>query len=119
MAFLPHLLTILAILVPPGRGETKIPIALKTAAFQWAQGYPLDSDRIHSPNDLPVQSESFFESLDETAFDEENSSEVEDHGIAPLTFLNFETSSANNLLSSLLPASPHSQLLAISPILRC
>jgi len=63
--------------------------------------------------------ESFFEYLDESALDEEDSTRVEDHGIATPTFLDFDTPQTSDLLSSFLPSSPHSQLVVITPILRC
>jgi len=119
MHLLSHLLTIVAILLPLGRGETNGPIALKLFPVQRAEGEPCATDLIYCPDHPPAESESYFECLDETALDEEDSTRVEDHGIIPLTFLDFETPLANHLLSSSLPASPHSQLLIIAPILRC
>jgi len=89
-----------------------------TSAVQWVDRTNRDSTLILTSDDYPAQSETFFECLDETAL-EEDSTEVEDHSIAPSTFLDFQTSSANNLISSFLPSSPHSQLRVITPILRC
>src|SRR5207248_1034568 len=104
MNFFPNLLAILAILLPLGSGETSDPIVLGSSAAQWADLGDLASDRIYSPAHLPLSCESFFECLDETALDEEDSNPVEDHGIAPLTFLDFETSLVSDNSSSFLPA---------------
>jgi len=119
MNFFPHLLTMLAVLLPLGRGEIDNATALAYLPLQHAERSLLSPHLIHCPGQCPAQSESYFECLEETALDEEDSTRVEEHGIVPLTFLNIEGSLANHCSPSLLPASPHSQLLLITPILRC
>jgi hypothetical protein len=119
MSFYPKLLAILAMLLPPGSGEASEPIVLGSSAVLLAVRGQQDSFPVFSPAHLPSPTESFFERLDETALDEEDSTRVEDHGIVPLTFLDFESPLTSDLFSSLFPVSPHAHLVVITPILRC
>jgi hypothetical protein len=119
MNFLPKLLAVLAMLLPPGSGENSNSIAPGPPAIQRADQGDRASDSVFRPAHLPPASESFFECLDESALDEEDSDSVEQHGIATLPFLDFETPLLSDLFSSYLPANPHSQLAVITPILRC
>jgi hypothetical protein len=68
---------------------------------------------------LPSPTEAFFECLDETALDEEDSTRVEDHGIVPFTLLAYGAPLASCAFSSLSPATPHTPSVFILPILRC
>jgi hypothetical protein len=119
MLIFPNLVAVLAMLLPPGSGEMRDPIVFGSSAVQRTVERSEASDLFFSPAHLPSPDESFFEPLEETAFDEEDSTRVEDHGIAPLAFLDFEAPKADDLNSYFLPASPHAQSLVISPILRC
>jgi len=72
-----------------------------------------------NPCDTPPSSESFYECSNESALEEEDSNEIEHHGIAPLTFLDVTSLLPRDLLSSSLPARIYSQFAIIKPILRC
>jgi hypothetical protein len=119
MNFFPKFLAVLAMLLPPGGGENSYSIALGLPAIERADGVDLASDSIFCPAHLPPMSESFFECLDESALDEEDSDGIEEHAVAILTFFGFETPLTNHLFSSYLPTNPHSQFAVITPILRC
>jgi hypothetical protein len=119
MLAIPNLLAALAILLPSGIGGShdsgifKIPSALR------AEGPSSAADLFFIATHLPSSTESLFECLDETALDEEDSSRVEDHGIVPLTYLDFEACWSDSLVTLLLPASPRVPSLDTTPILRC
>jgi len=85
------------------------------------QGVPRESraGSFLAPYSMPPASESFYECLNESALEEEDSNEIEHHAIAPLTFLGMTSLLPNDLLSSNLPARIHSQFAIIKPILRC
>jgi hypothetical protein len=119
MDFLPQLLAILAILLPSGRREMTNPIVPVPSEIQRSSEGAPEFDLILCPVHLPTESQSYYECLDETALDEEDTTRVENHAIIPLTFLDLETSPANALSSSFRPAIPHSRLLVSTPILRC
>jgi len=73
-----------------------------------------------TPCDTPPASESFYECLNESALEEEeDTNEIEHHGIAPLTFLGMTCLLPSDLLSSSLPTRTLSQFSIIKPILRC
>src|SRR3954466_2114266 len=116
MNFFPNLIAFLAILLAQWRGENSTYTVLGPPAAGRANR---EFDAIYCPAHLPPASESFFECIDESALDEEDSTEVEDHGIAPLTFLDLETRLTSDLFSTSLPTSPRSQFVVITPILRC
>ena len=119
MFFLPKLLAVLAMLLPVGSGGMLDPIVLGPSPAQHATWIPGNPDLFFSPAHLPCPNESFFEHLDEMAFDEEDSTRVEDHGIAPLPFLDFEASVSDNFFGFVLPANPHFSFPVVTPILRC
>jgi hypothetical protein len=119
MNFFPNLVAILAILLPPGSGEIADPIVVGPASTQQVCQRQSASDLFLNPTDAPPSSESFFECLDESALDEEDSTRVEEHGIAALTFLDFETRFGNDLLACFPPATSLSRIVIITPILRC
>jgi len=85
------------------------------------QGVPGESraGSFLTPCDTPPASESFYECSNESALEEEDSNEIEHHGIAPLTFLGMTSLLPSDLLSSSLPTRTHSQFSIIKPILRC
>jgi hypothetical protein len=121
MPLLPRLLAIFLVTLCPGNGEGSEPALLGSNAA--ARAVPRQSHEASLPNfcpaHVPSPIETFFDRLDETAFDEEDSSRVEDHGFVALTFLGFEASLVSGLFSSLSPASPHMPSVLITPILRC
>jgi hypothetical protein len=121
MNFFPIIFAVLAILLSAGSGEKSRPIVLVHESMAYPQIGPdcSVSDSFLNPLHTPPASESFFECLDESALDEEDSSKVEDHGIATLTFLDFETPLANDVFSNFLPATSLSRIVLITPILRC
>jgi hypothetical protein len=114
-----NLLAILALLLPPGSRGAFDPIVLGPSSVPGIDQRVPAPDSFFSPAHLPPASESFYESLDESALDEEDSTEIEHHGIASLTFLDFASPLTNELFSSFSPSHPHSQFLIITPILRC
>ena len=121
MSFLPRLLAILLVILCAESGEGSEPTLLGSVAAPRAvprQGHQAYLP-IFRPAHLPSPIESFFERLDETALDEEDSIRVEDHGFVALRFLGFEASLVSGLFSSLSPASPHMLSVFITPILRC
>ena len=121
MPFLPRLLAILLVTFCPGSGEGSEPTLLASLAAR--QAVPRQIPEAYLPRlrpaHLPSPIESFFEGLDETALDEEDSSRVEDHGLVALTFFGFEAPVVSGLFSSLSPANPHTLSVLITPILRC
>jgi hypothetical protein len=121
MSFVPRLLAILLVTLAPESRERSEPTVFGSTASACA--VPRPSLEVcppaFRPAHLPSPIESFFERLDETALDEEDSSRVEDHGLVSLTFLDFGASLASGLSSSLSPASPHTLMVFIAPILRC
>src|SRR4051794_20209419 len=103
MSSLPNLIAVLAMLLPPGSGETVVPIVMATSAAPWAVRGEKGHDLIYSPVQPPSQSESFFECIDESALDEEDSTRVEDHGLVPLTLLDYQSPLAFHLSITFLP----------------
>jgi hypothetical protein len=120
MALLSKLFIILAMLVPPGSEDGSEPIVPGSSAVPRAvRGQDVCFPAI-CPAHLPIPTESYFERLDETALDEEeDSTRVEDHGLALLTFPDYEAPRASHRLFSLSPVNPHARLSTIAPILRC
>ena len=116
MNFFPNFIAVLAILLPPGSGENVASTVLGSPAVERANR---DFNSFYSPAHLPPASESFFECIDESALDEEESTEVVDHGISSLTFLDFETPQTSDFFWSSLPTRPRSQFVVITPIQRC
>jgi hypothetical protein len=114
-----NLLAILALLLPPGSRGALDPIVPGPSSVPGIDQRVPAPESSFSPAHLPPASESFYESLDESALDEEDSTEIEHHGIASLTFLDFASPLTNELFSSFSPSHPHSQFLIITPILRC
>jgi hypothetical protein len=115
MTLFPKLLAILATILPLGNVETFAPIV---SGSQAARASEVCFPVLCCPH-LPCHAESLFECLEETAFDEEDSSRVEDHGIAPLTLLDYEASLVDDLLSTFFPAGPPTHRFIIPSILRC
>jgi len=114
-----NLLAILALF--PSIGDRGINRSSALVVIFVHQGVPGESrvGSFLSPYDMPPASESFYECLNESALEEEDSNEIEHHGIVPLTFLGMTSLLPNDLLSSNLPARIHSQFAIIKPILRC
>lgn len=121
MSFFSRILAILLVTLSPESGEQSEPVVLGSNAVP--RTLPTRGETAYlpilCPTHLPSPIESFFECLDETALEEEDSSRVEDHGLVSLTFFGVEASLASGILSSLTPASPHTLSVLISPILRC
>src|SRR5258705_497768 len=69
MNFFPHLLAVLAMLLPPGSGEDTDPIVPGTASVQRADQRDSAPGSFFCPAHLPPLNESFFEYLDESALD--------------------------------------------------
>ena len=119
MTPLPQLIAVLAMLLPMGSGETCYTIAkVSPAVARTEQGRSL-YDLIYCPGQAPSQSESYFECIDESALDEEDSTRVEDHGLVQLTLLDYQSHLAYHLSTAFLPAHSLSLTLTITPILRC
>jgi len=116
---LPKLVAILAMILPPGSGEAARPDVAGSASVSHAVWGRDVSFPVYSPAHLPSPRHSFFECLDETALDEEDSTRVEDHGIASPIFLGFEPALMSYLFCSCSPTDPHPQSIVSSPILRC
>jgi hypothetical protein len=68
---------------------------------------------------LPSPTESFFQRVDEIAYDEEDSTRAEDHSIVALTILDYGAPLASRSLSAFAPASSHTPPVVTMPILRC
>ena len=119
MTQFPKLLAILATMLSPGSGEGCEPIVLGSPLVTLAVRVRDASFPVFCPAHHPYPAETFFERLDETALDEEDSTRVEDHGIVPLTFLDYESAQASALFSSCSPTDRYAHLLVITPILRC
>jgi hypothetical protein len=119
MTLLPKLVAILAMILPPGNGETPGPDVPGSAPVPHAVRACNVSFPVYSPAHLPSPRQSFFECLDETALDEEDSTRVEDHGIASPIFLGFEPALMSYLFCSCSPTDPLPQSAISSPILRC
>jgi len=114
-----NLLAILALF--PSIGDRGINHSSDLGLTPVQQGVP-DESRVGSfltPYHVPPASESFYECLNESALEEEDSNEIEHHAIAPLTFLGMTSLLPNDLLSSSLPARIHLHFAIIKPILRC
>jgi hypothetical protein len=120
MTFLPKLLAIVAMILPLGNREKSKPVQLahSTPLSIWVHATAPSSPIFTAPH-LPRPTESFFERLDEMAYDEEDSTRVEDHGVVPLTLLDYGAPVASRSLSSLAPAGSHIASAVIMPILRC
>jgi hypothetical protein len=120
MTFLPKLLAIVAMILPLAIGEESEPVrlTLSTPLSIWVHRTAPPSPVFTAPH-LPRPTESFFERLDEIAYDEEDSTRVEDHGVVPLTLLDYGAPVASRSLSSLAPAGSHTAPVVIMPILRC
>jgi hypothetical protein len=119
MTFFPKLLAILAILLPQGSGEGCQPsVPGGATALGIVVGQELSSP-LFCPPYLPTPTEAFFECLDETAIDEEDSTGAEDHEFAPLSRFDFSSPEASLNLAFLFPAGPHAATIARTPILRC
>src|SRR6185437_1658171 len=119
MSFFPNLLAILALLLPHGSGELADPIVLGSPVVHGTDRGQETLSQIFCPTEVPSQSESFFECIDESALDEEDSSRVEDHGVVPLTLLDYQPPLGCLLFSALLPAQSHDRLSTSTSILRC
>jgi hypothetical protein len=118
MAFLPKLLSILVLLLPPGsQGTSDSLLPFHSVVQRTVWGYE-PAELLGFPTHLPSPLESFFERLDDPALDEEDPP-VEDHEILPLTFLDNTTPQPRDFISSYHLAHLHHQHLVISPILRC
>jgi hypothetical protein len=120
MTLLPKLLAIVAMILPLGNGKTSEPVrlALSSPLSIWVHD-PAPPSPIFTAPHLPRPTESFFERFDEMAYDEEDSTRVEDHGIVPLTLLDYGAPLASRSLFSLAPAGSHTAPVVIMPVLRC
>jgi hypothetical protein len=119
MTFFPRLLAILAILMPQGSGEECQPSVPGLAPAPGIVCGQQSVCFVFCPPHLPTPIESFFECLDETAIDEEDSTRVEDHGFAPLSLFGYNSPEASLRFSSLFPAGPHVRTIAVTSVLRC
>ena len=120
MTFLPKLLAIVAILLPPGSGErseTARAMSPFLAPVWMHRSAPFSP--VFTAAHLPPPTESFFDRLGEMAYDEEDSTRVEDQGIVPLTLLDYGAPLASCSFSSVTPAGAHTLPAFIMPILRC
>jgi len=114
-----NLLAVLALFPSIGNGGINHSSILGlSSVYQGIPGEPRTGSFL-TPCDAPPASESFYECLNESALEEEDSNEIEHHGIAPLTFLGMTCLLPSDLLASNLPTRTHSQLSIIKPILRC
>jgi hypothetical protein len=119
MSLLPKLVAILAMILPTGSEDTVRPDVAGSAPIPHAVRGRDVSFPVFSPAHLPSPRHSFFECLDETALDEEDSTRVEDHGIASPIYLGFEPALMSFLFCSCSPTDPHPESIVSSPILRC
>jgi hypothetical protein len=121
MSFLPKLLAIVAILLPLESGERSEPaqLALATTPFSvWVHELLPPSPQLTAAQ-LPLPTESFFERLDEMAYDEEDSTRVEDHGPVALTLLDHGAPMARRSFAFFAPTSSPTLSVLILPVLRC
>jgi len=114
-----NLLAILALFPSIGDREINCSSPLGLASVQQSIPDETRAGSFLTPYDAPPASESFYECLNESALEEEDSNEIEHHGIAPQTFLGMTSLLPNDLFSSSLPARIHSQFAIVKPILRC
>jgi hypothetical protein len=121
MTFLPKLLAIVAISLPPGSGERPQTARCTLATMPFSVWVPesVPASPAFTASHLPPPTESLFDRLGEMAYDEEDSTRVEDHGIVPLTLLDYGAPLASSSFSALAPASSHAQPVVIMPVLRC
>jgi len=119
MTFFPNLLAALAILLPPGSGENVDLGIMGPGSVHTADASDDLKDLIYCPAQVPSESESFFEYVDESALDEEDSTRVEDHGIVPLTLFDYQLPCRSHLFMAFLPVDSCSHLLPTTPVLRC
>jgi hypothetical protein len=121
MSVVPRFIAILLVSFSSGGGEESELILLgssavpRTVLTQSQETYLPIFCRAHFPSPF----ETFFERRDETALDEEDSSRVDDHGLAAVAFLGFEASLINGWLPPASPASLRVGSAPITPILRC
>jgi hypothetical protein len=119
MTLIPTLLAVLTVVLPSGSWEASIAVVDDSSTIAETVTGRETGSLFFSPAHVPTPGKAFFECLDETALDEEDSTRVEDHGIASLTLLDCDPPLASGQLSPFLPASLHSQCAVITPILRC
>lgn len=117
-AFL-KLLTVLAILMPPGGGGIADPVAPEPHPILPIGLSPRVNDLIQLPESLPVSRNPFLDCLAETALDEEDSVRVEDRGMVPSAFPKVDSLSANHRFHPSPSANPHSRIFIANSILRC
>ena len=120
MTLFPKLLAIVAVVFPLGNGEKSEPaqLARSTPLAIWVHEAAHPSPIFTAPH-LPRPTESFFERLDEMAYDEEDSTRVEDHGIVPFTLLDYGAPVSSGSLSSLALTGSPTAPVVIMPVLRC
>lgn len=121
MSFLPRLIAILAMTLPPGSVEGPEPEGLGTFPVpQAARGDAQPAcQAVFRTLHLPCPADSFFERRDETALEEEDPTKVEDHGIIPLTLLDYLAPLASRTISALCPFSTCTPVVVLTLILRC
>jgi len=119
MTLFAKLLAILAMVLPLGIGEAPGPDAGGTSSVPRAVRGRDICFPILSPAHLPCPRHAFFECLDETALDEEDSTRVEDHGIASPIYLGFEPTLPSDWFRSCSPTDTRPRSIVSSPILRC
>src|SRR4051794_32466863 len=118
MGFLPTLLSALIFLLPvSGRGTAK-PVGLDSLDVRWTGSFHDGCDQLDRPADLPLPSRLFFENLDESALEEEDSDEFEDTALLSHVLfgeVGFPAVLSNPTATHLVPRRPH----AAHSILRC
>jgi hypothetical protein len=119
MAFLPTLLSCLALLTP-SEGSTASDLPRVNLCSLLNLGWDANGgDLIEGPADFPPHSERLLERPVETALDEEDSTQVEDRGIVPSVLLDDDATLAPLLSHLPAPISGSFSGRLTSPILRC
>jgi hypothetical protein len=121
MSFLAKLFAILAMTLPPGSVEEFESSALGSSPVSqvlWMRSQTRDVP-VFRVAPVPSPRESFFERLDESALDEEDSTRAEDQAVLPLAIFDYKASLASGLITALSPAHFHSPLAVVTPMLRC
>jgi len=118
MGFLPTLLSACLLLLPGPGSETSKPVGLESLAFAWAGSFHHPCDRLLPPSDRSSPGRLFFESLDESALEEEETSEVEDSALLSQVLFG-EDGYSTPVLNSTPPRQFHGRTLAAPSILRC
>jgi len=106
------------LLLPGPGGEMSKPVGLESLVISWAGSFHDPCDRLLPPSDLPSPGRLFFESLDESALEEEETSEVEDSVLLSQVLFGEDGYSAP-LLTPTPPHQFHGRTLAAPSVLRC